>query len=64
MDSENENHIDFEKEVEEFTKFNYVEKIEVLSNETNKCEMLFTTLEKNSLHLKCCTQQGIVVWYS
>ncbi|EAS05958.2 hypothetical protein TTHERM_00780470 (macronuclear) [Tetrahymena thermophila SB210] len=61
MDCDNENHIDFEKEVEEFTKFNYVEKIEIISNQTDQCEMIFTTLEKNVLHLKCCTQEGIIV---
>lgn len=56
-----EDHIDFEKEVEEFTKFNFVKSIEILSKAEDSCEMLITTLEDFKLHLECSTSSGILV---
>ena len=61
MQAFNDDLIDFEKEVEEFTKFGYVQKIDVLSKASESCEMVFTTLENNRIHLKCSTAKGIEV---
>jgi hypothetical protein len=55
----NEEHIDFEKEVEEFIKFNFIKRIDIISKFEDNCEMIMITLEDNRLHLDCSPTLGI-----
>ncbi len=49
----NDEHIDFEKEVKEFIDNKMVEKIDILEKGEAYSKMKITTLEKNELIIEC-----------